>query len=133
MKEQPWLTPLGIAYGALGALRVKLYAAGVLKTAHLEGPVISVGNLRLGGTGKTPLVIRCAEILRDAGLPVAILSRGYGGTFQGECLVVSDGATVGATPHEAGDEPVIVQIVGYGPTEGGPVDPKQPTWIQVSR
>jgi tetraacyldisaccharide 4'-kinase len=70
--------------------------------------VVSVGNLGVGGSGKTPVVARVAEILRDAGEPVAILSRGYGGRFRGAALVVSDGTTVLAGADEAGDEPVML-------------------------
>ncbi len=70
--------------------------------------MVSVGNLGVGGSGKTPVVARVAEILRDAGEEVAVLSRGYGGAFRGEALVVSDGKTVLAGAAEAGDEPVML-------------------------
>jgi tetraacyldisaccharide 4'-kinase len=70
--------------------------------------VISVGNLSVGGTGKTPVVARVAELLRDAGLPVAILSRGYRGRFRGEALLVSDGERLLCDATEAGDEPVML-------------------------
>ena len=103
-----WLRPLGGLYGALAALRVQLYRRGVWHSARLTGPVISVGNLSLGGSGKTPVVALVAEILRDAGLPVAILSRGYGGSFAGEMLIVGDGKSVLAGADVAGDEPVML-------------------------
>ena len=99
---------LGSAFGALASLRVAAYRRGLLARARLAGPVVSVGNLGMGGSGKTPVVARVAEILRDSGLPVAVLSRGYGGSFRGEALVVSDGATVLAAAAEAGDEPVML-------------------------
>jgi tetraacyldisaccharide 4'-kinase len=70
--------------------------------------VISVGNLSVGGSGKTPVVARLAEILREQGLPVAILSRGYRGSFRGEALLVSDGERVQAAAAVAGDEPVML-------------------------
>ena len=54
--------------------------------------MISVGNLAWAAAGRRRVVARMAELLRDAGLPVAILSRGYGGSFAGDALVVSDGA-----------------------------------------
>jgi tetraacyldisaccharide 4'-kinase len=81
---------------------------------------VSVGNLGLGGSGKTPVVARVAEILRDAGEPVSVLSRGYGGSFRGEALVVSDGSAVLSGAAEAGDEPVMLAralpgvVVGVG-------------------
>ena len=99
---------LGWAFGAAGALRVAAYRRGLLPRARLAGPVVSVGNLGVGGSGKTPVVARVAEILRDAGEPVAVLSRGYGGGFRGEALFVSDGSAVLAGAAEAGDEPVML-------------------------
>jgi tetraacyldisaccharide 4'-kinase len=80
----------------------------MLRRETLESPVISVGNLAVGGRGKTPLVARVAALLRDAGRPVAILSRGYGGTASGAPLLVSDGQAVLATAEAAGDEPVAL-------------------------
>lgn len=106
--DRTWLAPLGALFGALAALRVAAYTHGLLPRARLDGPVVSVGNLSVGGTGKTPLVARVAQILGEAGVPVAILSRGYGGSFRGEALVVSDGRVVLATAAEAGDEPVML-------------------------
>jgi len=99
---------LGSAFGALASWRVAAYRRGLLPRARLGGPVVSVGNLGVGGSGKTPVVARVAEILRDAGERVAVLSRGYGGSFRGEALVVSDGTTVLAGAAEAGDEPVML-------------------------
>jgi tetraacyldisaccharide 4'-kinase len=107
-ETRPWLLPLGALLGGLAAVKATLYASGVLKRGRLQGPVISVGNLRVGGTGKTPLVIRCAELLRAAGLPVSILSRGYGGAFRGEFLLVADRAGLRSTARDAGDEPVMM-------------------------
>jgi tetraacyldisaccharide 4'-kinase len=112
---------LASAFGAAAAFRVDLYRRGVLGSARLAGPVVSVGNLGVGGSGKTPVVRLVAETLREAGAPVAVLSRGYGGRFRGEALVVSDGATVAAGAEEAGDEPVMLAralpgvVVAVGP------------------
>jgi len=103
-----WLAPAGALFGAGAALRVSLYRRGLLAQARLAGPVISVGNLSLGGTGKTPVVAHIAAMLAADGLPVAVLSRGYGGSFRGEALVVSDGRTVAADASAAGDEPVML-------------------------
>jgi tetraacyldisaccharide 4'-kinase len=99
---------LGSAFGALAAARVAAYRRGLLARARLAGPVVSVGNLGVGGSGKTPVVARVALILRDSGLPVSILSRGYGGSHRGDALVVSDGDRVLAAAAEAGDEPVML-------------------------
>jgi tetraacyldisaccharide 4'-kinase len=80
----PWLLrlllwPLSLVYGAVVRLRVLFYERGWLKQARLNAPVISVGNLTVGGTGKTPLVIWLATRLLGEGKRVAILSRGYHG------------------------------------------------------
>jgi tetraacyldisaccharide 4'-kinase len=99
---------LASLFAALASLRVAAYRRGWLRRTRLAGPVISVGNLGVGGSGKTPVVQRVTEILRDAGEPVAILSRGYGGRFRGPALVVSDGERVLASATEAGDEPVML-------------------------
>jgi len=67
-----------------------------------------VGNLTVGGTGKTPMVILLAGMLRDRGMRPAVLSRGYGGKSTSDVLVVSDGRQILAGPEEAGDEPVLI-------------------------
>jgi tetraacyldisaccharide 4'-kinase len=99
---------LGTLFATAASARAGAYRRGWLRRAVLAGPVVSVGNLSLGGSGKTPVVRRVAEILREAGAPVAVLSRGYGGSFRGEALVVSDGASLSATAEAAGDEPVML-------------------------
>lgn len=102
------LAPLGALYGAAAAARATAYRRGWLPQARLAGPVISVGNLSVGGSGKTPVVALVAGMLREAGHPMAVLSRGYGGSFRGDCLVVSDGQKVFADASAAGDEPVML-------------------------
>lgn len=74
------LWPLSVVYGQLAWLRAALYRRGILKQKRLNRPVISVGNLTMGGTGKTPMVIWLAERLVAQGLHVGILSRGYKGS-----------------------------------------------------
>jgi tetraacyldisaccharide 4'-kinase len=73
------LWPASVLYGDLARLRARLYAQGTLKTKRLNTPVISVGNLTVGGTGKTPMVIFLAERFLAEGKRVAILTRGYKG------------------------------------------------------
>jgi tetraacyldisaccharide 4'-kinase len=100
----PWLAPLGAAWGACAAARAALYRSGVLRPARLRSPVISVGNLAVGGRGKTPIVRWLAAFLRDQGLTVSVLSRGYRGSFRGSSLIV--GPTTPAAV--AGDEPAML-------------------------
>jgi tetraacyldisaccharide 4'-kinase len=113
--------PLGFVWGAAAAVRARAYAGGFLEAVRLHGPVISVGNLSVGGNGKTPVVARIAAGLRDAGRPVAILSRGYGGDFDGDALIVADGQRLLTDARVAGDEPVMLAqelpgvVVAIGP------------------
>jgi tetraacyldisaccharide 4'-kinase len=72
--------PASKLYGLAVSMRTRLYAHGLLKQKHLKAAVISVGNLSVGGTGKTPLVIWLAEKLLAQGQRIAILTRGYRGT-----------------------------------------------------
>jgi tetraacyldisaccharide 4'-kinase len=89
-------------------LRLSFYKTGILKTKCLSIPVISIGNITTGGTGKTPAVIMIAELLKGMGKKVAILSRGYKGKAEGEINVVSDGNKILINPIEAGDEPYMM-------------------------
>src|SRR5271156_3248069 len=77
--KQSLLWPLSLPYGAVAHLRARAYRKGVLKQQHLDGTVISVGNLTTGGTGKTPMVLAIAEHLLAEGKNVGILTRGYRG------------------------------------------------------
>lgn len=97
-----------LLYDILLRIRALLYQYGVFKSYRLSCPVISVGNLTVGGTGKTPVTIWIARYLQQQGLRVAVLSRGYGGTLKGEVAVVSDGRTVFLTPEACGDEPYLM-------------------------
>jgi tetraacyldisaccharide 4'-kinase len=85
------------------------YRLRLIPRRHLPCPVLSVGNLTTGGTGKTPIVIHLAKHFIQRGLKVAILSRGYGGHRKNDQpLWVSDGHKILAGPVEAGDEPVLI-------------------------
>ncbi|HEY1402988.1 MAG TPA: tetraacyldisaccharide 4'-kinase, partial [Pyrinomonadaceae bacterium] len=70
------LAPLGVAYGAAGSTRRALYRAGVLAVERVAAPVLSVGNITAGGTGKTPLVEWLARAVAHEGRRVCILTRG---------------------------------------------------------
>lgn len=95
-------------YGLIVSLRVFLYQRGVLGSHQLKNPVISVGNLTVGGTGKTPLVGFLAQILKKAGYQPVILSRGYKGRSKSPTLLVSDGQKLFCGPEECGDEPYLL-------------------------
>jgi len=108
------LRPLSEVFRCGVALRSVAYRSGLLR-AHRAGlTVISVGNLTVGGTGKTPLALWLARRLGERGLRVAVLSRGYGGSRRGVTVVSTDGRPlVGA--DEAGDEAVMMAKSFSGP------------------
>ncbi|HNZ65382.1 MAG TPA: tetraacyldisaccharide 4'-kinase [Smithella sp.] len=85
-----------------------LYDYKILKEARLACPVISVGNITVGGTGKTPCVILLARMLQEKGFKPAVISRGYGGRKTGPANVVSDGHNILLDSEIAGDEPVLL-------------------------
>ncbi|MBI4643744.1 MAG: tetraacyldisaccharide 4'-kinase [Deltaproteobacteria bacterium] len=99
----PLASSLSALYGLGARTRRALYAQGWLKTKRLPAPVVSVGNLTVGGTGKTPMVACLARLLAEQGKKVAILSRGYGGRAKGVTRI-SDGNQIYARPPEVGEE-----------------------------
>ncbi len=92
-------------YGKITNLRNSLYERGVFKSHALGATVISIGNITVGGTGKTPMVAFIAEILAEQGEKVCILTRGYGRENPRKRVLVSDGEKILANVKEAGDEP----------------------------
>lgn len=107
-KVRWWLLWAAIPYGAVARLRALLYYWGWFAQRRLPVPVVSVGNLTLGGTGKTPVVIQLVEWLLAQGTRVAILSRGYRRTSTDPYLLVSNGEQLLVGPNEAGDEPFLM-------------------------
>ena len=99
------LVPFSLIYGAITKIRNYLYESGTFKSAGLNVPVISIGNITVGGTGKTPLVAYVTEILAGAGEKVCILTRGYKRENESERVLVSDGEKILANVRQAGDEP----------------------------
>jgi tetraacyldisaccharide 4'-kinase len=102
------LAPLGLLYGAVTRARLRLYRSGMLKAENVGVPVVSVGNLTAGGTGKTPLVEWVARALAGEGLRACVLTRGYGRADEGRRVVASDGERVLAEVAECGDEPRLL-------------------------
>jgi len=98
------LRVLAAIYAALVALRLALYRSGVLRSRRLPVPVIVVGNLTVGGAGKTPLVIELVRALRTRGCRPGVVSRGYGGSVAVPTLL--DDASM---PAQCGDEPVLIR------------------------
>jgi tetraacyldisaccharide 4'-kinase len=128
---------LGWPYGWAARVRGWLYRRGWFPVYRLPRPVISIGNLTVGGTGKTPVVIYVVEWLSARGKRVAVLSRGYRRRSTQRHLLVSDGERVLADADQSGDEPYLIAqrcpqaVVAVGPDryrlgrwvlEQGPVD-----------
>jgi tetraacyldisaccharide 4'-kinase len=97
------LNPLSGIYGGVVRARNELYERGLLRSQRLQGPVVSVGNLSAGGSGKTPFVILLGELLKARGIKFDVLSRGYGRRSRGVRLVDPAGL-----PQQFGDEPLLL-------------------------
>ncbi len=89
-------------------LRLSLYSQGVLKQNILPCFVISIGNIVVGGTGKTPMAVYVAKLLKKMGKSVVVISRGYKGQYKNEYLIVSDGNKIFCSVEDCGDEPYMM-------------------------
>ena len=96
------LWPLSLVYRLVVALRRALFRGGKLRAVRLPVPVVIVGNITVGGAGKTPLTCALAEALRERGWRPGVISRGYGGSADTARAVVAN-----ADPRVVGDEPLI--------------------------
>ncbi len=108
------LAPLSALYGAVSGMRRLMYQRGVLTSYKASVPVLVIGNITVGGSGKTPLIIALVRYLQSRGVAVGVISRGYGRAESTPALVVSN-----STPKEVGDEPcLIVQSTGVAMAVG---------------
>ncbi|HEV2468109.1 MAG TPA: tetraacyldisaccharide 4'-kinase [Candidatus Sulfotelmatobacter sp.] len=115
------MNPLSTIYGSIVRARNALYDRGLVQVRRLDGPVVSVGNISAGGSGKTPFVLLLGELLKSRGVKFDVLSRGYGRTTRGVLLVDPAGL-----PQQFGDEPLLIArklqvhvIVGESRYEAG--------------
>lgn len=113
------LWPFSLLYGLIMELRAAAYRTGLFRSHKAAVPVISIGNIVAGGTGKTPVAIYVAQILIAQGLRTAVLSRGYKRKAKSReqkknIQVVSDGISILCLADEAGDEPFLMawQLLG---------------------
>jgi tetraacyldisaccharide 4'-kinase len=115
------LWPLSLLFGLLAAFRRALYALHLRHAARLPVPVIVVGNIFVGGTGKTPLTIWLVEALRRAGYTPGVISRGYGsGSGNGRGGVQTPRAVIiGGDPALYGDEPMLIAEQAHCPVMVG--------------
>ncbi|MGV8058438.1 MAG: tetraacyldisaccharide 4'-kinase [Smithellaceae bacterium] len=99
---------ISLLYRLIITLRNRLYDRNIFQEIKLPCPVISVGNITVGGTGKTPCVIWIAQMLQKKGFKPAVLSRGYGGKNSQPVNIVSDGDKILVDSATAGDEPYLI-------------------------
>ncbi len=102
------MMPLGVLYGAVTRARLAAYRSGLFSISQLPVPVISVGNITTGGTGKTPLVDWVCRVLAGDGYKTCVLTRGYRRSNPEVQVVVSDGTRVLADARQSGDEPFLL-------------------------
>jgi tetraacyldisaccharide 4'-kinase len=101
------LAPLSVVFRSAVALRRSLYGSGMLRAQRLPVPIVIVGNITVGGSGKTPLTIAVARALEERGWRPGIISGGYGSAGGAPRAVVA-----GSTPDQVGDEPVLLARTG---------------------
>ena len=114
--ERPWyafillglLRGLSYVYGFGARVNLWMYEAGILSRRKLDCCVISIGNITVGGTGKTPTAQRVAMMVKNMGYRVVILNRGYRSHWDKPLGVVSDGKKIFMTSYEAGDEAYLM-------------------------
>ena len=99
---------LSLIYGSAVKTREAFYNRGVLRSKKLSCVVISIGNITVGGTGKTPMTIHVAELVKRMGYKVVVISRGYKGLAEKTGGIVSDGKTIFMKADKAGDEPFMI-------------------------
>jgi len=102
------LAMMSVVYGGSMKLRQHFFNRGILQTKRLPCPVISVGNLTVGGAGKTPMTMHVAKLIRQLGYKAVVMSRGYKGRAEKTGGIVGDGRTILLGPETAGDEPYMM-------------------------
>ncbi|MCU1275842.1 MAG: tetraacyldisaccharide 4-kinase [Bryobacterales bacterium] len=108
------LPPLSAIYSLVMRARASLYNHQILRTESVGVPVISVGNITTGGTGKTPLVAWISRLLANEGHRVCVLTRGYGRENPKSRVLVSDGISIKSSVRTAGDEPMLLAEILLG-------------------
>ena len=102
------LRPFSLTWESAYRIRRSLYEYGLLKKDYFKVPIISIGNLTFGGTGKTPMIIWLIKKLENYGFEVAILTRGYKGNLEHKSGLIRGGQKFLSNPHEFGDEPLLI-------------------------
>jgi tetraacyldisaccharide 4'-kinase len=114
-----FLKAVSLGYGAGVAFRNKVYDTGRFRRKTLPCPVISIGNITAGGTGKTPMAVYLADLLIQMGKHPVVISRGYKGTLERTAAVVGDGTRLFLNARQAGDEPYMMAALKRFPVVVG--------------
>lgn len=115
-----FLLPFSLIFLAAASLRRLLYRLGILRVRKSEVPVVVIGNISVGGSGKTPLVVYLAERLRERGIRAAVVSRGYRADPGPAPLMVDDSTP----PSKCGDEPYLIYHRLHAPVSVFPDRPR---------
>ncbi len=101
---------LSLIYSAIIKTRVNLYRFGIIKRARVGCKVIGIGNITLGGSGKTPMTIYISRLLANSGFKIVAIGHGYRGRYRGDLYVVSDGKRISTNYKECGEEAVMMAL-----------------------
>lgn len=102
------LQPISSLWEGVYRMRRSFYEYGFLKKEYFKVPIVSVGNVTFGGTGKTPLTVWLIRKLEGYGLDIAVLTRGYKGNLEHKSGIIKGGQRFLSNPHEYGDEPLLI-------------------------
>ena len=105
----PLLLPLTGLFYLLSSIRRLAFLLGLLKSYKVSKPVIVVGNIGVGGNGKTPVVIHLVELAKTLGLKPGVISRGYGGVAETYPFLLDENSN----SNQAGDEPILIYPFSY--------------------
>jgi len=106
--EKTVLTPVSSLWEGVYRLRRSFYEYGLLKKDYFKVPIISVGNISFGGTGKTPMIIYLTKKMIQFGLTPAVLTRGYKGELEHKSGIIKGGQRFRSNPNQFGDEPLLI-------------------------
>ncbi|MFO1391600.1 MAG: tetraacyldisaccharide 4'-kinase [Agitococcus sp.] len=120
--------PLSLLYRAITSVRRWAYQKGYLASQRFNLPVIVVGNITVGGTGKTPLTLAIVEFLKQQGYRPAIVSRGYGGQTEYPAQV-----TINSTAQQVGDEPLLMFLQSQVPVVVAPKRAQAVAYVQAKQ
>lgn len=102
------LKPMSMMWANIYRLRRSLYEYGILKKSYFKIPIVSVGNVTFGGTGKTPMIIWLTRYFEEQKLKPLILTRGYKGALEHKSGILKSGQRFRSNPQEYGDEPLLI-------------------------